>query len=419
MSKANKTGAVWVSVLALALAGCGAGSDEITEVAVDGHAAAYPVGEQTWPPTSDPQAEPGMQASLPVQSQQQNVLPPMPPPLDTQLGQRVSIVDQAGFGQPVVAATVAIPAGWQSGGGITWNTGTSCFSNQMQFNWSAIGPDSLTAIAIISGFNWQVQGSQNPENPCPIAPFRSNQDFLTATAQKLRPGVRILGYEKRADLEQKAAVAAQQGMQQVKYDAGMLMIGYEQDGVPMEEALISVTGFTINAGGTMGSVGTLYAIRAPKGRVDLGLTQRVADTIQPNPQYMAAVQQRGQQGIQRWAGERSQAISDWHNREMAMINARGNADRHAIRMRGNQETANIYNAIAANTSATNDGMHATTMSGIGEYDRYRGVDGTEVRNSIHNGPRVFQNTGDPSQTISTSDPYANAPSGYTELDREE
>lgn len=419
MSKANKAGAVWVSVLALALAGCGAGSDEITEVVVDGHATAYPVGEQAWPPTSDPQAGPGMQASLPVQSQQQNVLPPMPPPLDTQLGQRVSIVDQAGFGQPVVAATVAIPAGWQSGGGITWNTGTSCFSNQMQFNWSAIGPDSLTAIAIIPGFNWQVQGSQNPENPCPIAPFRSNQDFLTATAQKLRPGVRILGYERRADLEQKAAAAAQQGMQQVKYDAGMLMIGYEQDGVPMEEALISVTGFTMNAGGTMGSVGTLYAVRAPKGRVDLGLTQRVADTMQPNPQYMAAVRQRAQQGIQGWAGARSQQISDWHNREMAMINARGNADRHAVRMRGNQETANIYNAIAANTSATNDGMHAKTLEGIGEYDRYRGVDGTEVRNSIHNGPRVFQNTGDPSQAISTSDPYANAPSGYTELERDQ
>lgn len=417
MDNANRAGTALASMLAVVLAGCGGAGSDAAAVAVDDRAGGYPGAAQAWPPAGDPQAGHAMQANLPL-PQQQNALPPMPPPLDTRLGQQVSIIDQAGFGQPVVAATVAIPAGWQSGGGITWNTGTSCFSNQMQINWSAIGPDSLSAIAIMSGFNWQVQGSQNPENPCPVAAFRSNQEFLSATAQKLRPGIRILGYEKRPDLEQKAAAAAAQGMQQVKYDAGTLMIGYEQDGVPMEEALISVTGFTMNAGGVMGSVGTFYAVRAPKGRLDLGLTQRVADTMQPNPQYMDAVRQRAQQGIQQWAGARSQAINDWHNREMAMINARGNADRHAVRMRGNQDVANTYNAIAANTSATNDRMHATTMSGIGEYDRYRGVDGTEVRNSIHNGPRVFQNTGDPNQAISTSDPYVNAPSGYTELDRE-
>ena len=406
----GRRGMVAVSMLAVALGGCGGGGQD--------EMANGPTPPQPWPQaTAARSGDPGLQASLPVAPAQGGAaLPPMPPPLDTRLGQQVSIMDQAGFGQPVVAATVAIPAGWQSGGGITWNTGTSCFSNQMQVNWSAIGPDSLTAIAIMSGFNWQVQGSQNPENPCPIAPFRSTQEFLDATAQKLRPGVRILGYEKRPDLEQKAAAAQQQGMQGVRHDGGQMMIGYEQDGVPMEEALIAVTGFTMNAGGVMGSVGTFYAVRAPKGRLDLGLTQRVADTMQPNPQYMAAVRQRGMDGIGHWARERSQAISDWHNREMAMINARGNADRHAIRMRGNQETASIYNAIAANTSATTDRMHATTMSGVGEYDRYAGVDGTEVQNSIHNGPRVFQNTSDPSQAIRPSEPYVNAPGGYQELE---
>lgn len=408
----GRRGMVAVSMLAVALGGCGGGGQD--------EMANGPTPPQPWPQAAAAQSgDPGLQASLPVSPAQGGAaLPPMPPPLDTRLGQQVSIVDQAGFGQPVTAATVAIPAGWQSGGGITWNNDTSCFNNQMQFNWSAIGPDSLTVIAIIPGFNWQVQGSQNPENPCPIAPFRSNQDFLTAVAQKLRPGVRILGYEKRPDLEQKAAQYTSQELQGGHNDAGQLSLTYVHDGVVMEEVLISNTSFSMNAGGAMGAVSALYAVRAPKGRLDVGLAQRVADTMQPNPQYIVAVKQRISENIGRWRGQRSQAINDWHNREMASINARGNADRHAVRMRGNQETASIYNAIAANTSATNDLMHATTMSGVGGYDRYRGVDGTEVRNPIHNGPRVFQNTNDPNQTVSTNDPYARAPDGYQELERQ-
>ena len=43
-------------------------------------------------------------------------------------------------------------------------------------------------------------------------------------------------------------------------------------------------------------------------------------------------------------------------------------------MRGNREVAGIYSAIAANTSASSDRMHAQTISGINEVNNYAGVD---------------------------------------------
>ncbi len=405
-----------ISALAMMLAACGGGAATGTADASTGGLAqgieSAPV--QAWPQDGGMQADPRMTADMrAAQPLPQPQRPPMPPPLDTRLGQQVQIMDMNSFGKPVVAGTVQIPAGWQSGGGITWNTGTPCFSNQMQVNWSAIGPDSLTAVALLPGFNWQVQGTQNPENPCPVAPFRGARDFLAAHVQKLRPGMRIVEYRERPDLVRQIAAAGQQG---IRYDAGQLIVGYPQDGVEMEESLLAVVTFTSNGGGTMGSVGTVNSVRGPKGRVDMGLAGRISATMQPDAQYMAAVRQRAQQNIGQWAGARSQAINDWHNRQMAVINARGNADRHAIRMRTNSEVASIYNSIATNTSQTNDGMHATTMSGVREVNNYAGVDGTTVENSIHNGTRVFQDTGNPNNAYSTDQPYAQPPSGYVELE---
>ena len=101
---------------------------------------------------------------------------------------------------------------------------------------------------------------------------------------------------------------------------------------------------------------------------------------------------------------------------MAIINARGAADRAAIRMRSNQEVAGIYGAIAANTSATNDAIHRRTLEGVGEYNSYAGTDGSTVQSSIHGGARVFQDNANPNAAYSTNDPYHD-PAGATELER--
>ena len=339
--------------------------------------------------------------------------PPMPPPLDTGRMQPAEIRDSNGM----VASRVQIPAGWQTAGGVTL-VETSCASNMVKLGWSAIGPDSLTVVELMPGFNWQVQGTQNPMSPCPVAPFRSVREFIAATVQETRPGARILDFQKQPQLEQQAAQAANgQGGGQVQYDGGRMLIAYDKDGVEMREVLIAVLALTDAGGSTMGSVGSMYSIRAPEGRLDMELPMRIAQSMQPNPEWMRMLQQRMMAAMRGYHDDQSRRISDWHSRKMAMINAKGMADRQAIRMRANQDVANTYSAIAANTSATNDRMHATSMGGVREVDNYRGVDGGVVENSIHGGARVFQNTGTPGNAVSTDDPYAQPASGYAELER--
>ena len=345
--------------------------------------------------------------------------PAMPPALDTQQLQPAQIIDSNGFSQPMVATELQIPAGWQTVGGIHWNDATNCIANQLQMGWSAIAPDSLTAIELLPGFNWQVAGTQIAMNPCPVAPYRSTREFLEATVQKTRPGARVLEYQPLPEVMQQMAQMGQANPQaQVNYDAGRLLIGYAKDGVDMREMLSAAVTFSMVQGNVVAGTGSIHSLRAPNGRMDMALSQRVAATMRPTAQWMQAMRERSMASLQRHSSMQRNSINDWHNRQMAIINARGAADRAAIRMRGNQEVAGIYNAIAANSSASSDRMHAQTLSGINEVNNYAGVDGSTVQSSIHGGSRVFQDTANPNNAYSTDAPYAQPPSGYQELERQ-
>ena len=264
-------------------------------------------------------------------------------------------------------------------------------------------------------------------NPCPAAPYRSTREFLEATVQRTRPGARVLDYQDQPEIAQQMVEAARKAQAngqpalqgQVRNDAGRLLIGYTKDGVEMREVLSALVSFTELQGNVVGGTATINSIRAPNNRLDMELGKRIGDSMRSDPHWFEAMKQRSMASLQRSSSAQSNSIRDWHNREMSIINARGAADRAAISMRGNQEVAGIYSAIAANTSATSDRMHKQTMSGVQGVNNYVGVDGGTVQASIHGGNQVFQDTSNPGNAYSTDAPYPNPPSGYVELEREQ
>ena len=131
------------------------------------------------------------------------------------------------------------------------------------------------------------------------------------------------------------------------------------------------------------------SLRAPHGRLDFELTQRIADSMKPNMQWMEAMKQRSMANLQRYTNDQRNSINDWHNRQMAIINAGGAADRHAIRMRTNHEVAGI-SAPWPPTPAPPTTRSTRTIDGINEVNRYAGTDGSQVVSSIHGGSRVFR-----------------------------
>lgn len=326
----------------------------------------------------------------------------------------VDIIDASGFGQPMVAASMLVPAGWQASGGVGWNRSTDCVSNQLQIAWRAQAPDGMHAIELLPGFSWQVQGTQIQMNPCPAMPFASTRDFLLAVVQRHRPGARVLQYRERPQLA-KATPAPGNGAQ-VYADAGQLLIAYASGNVEVNEAFSATVNFSNMGGNVVAGTATVFAQRAPAGALDFALGDRIATSLQPDPQWLAIMRDAGNRAVTQYSDAQRGQIERWHNARMNEINARGAADRAAIRANTASEIAAINAQTNANTAASNERMHERNLEAIGEYNRYRAADGGQVRSSIHGGTRVLQLQD--GSAINTDDPYYN-PAGSTELEREE
>lgn len=56
-------------------------------------------------------------------------------------------LDDTGFAQPMAAATLFIPHGWRTTGGVFWAQEFTC-TNGYSFGWTATSPDGLTSMAL-------------------------------------------------------------------------------------------------------------------------------------------------------------------------------------------------------------------------------------------------------------------------------
>ncbi|MEO8460152.1 MAG: hypothetical protein ABI451_06470 [Dokdonella sp.] len=326
--------------------------------------------------------------------------------------QQVAIVDQTGAGQPMQAASLAIPAGWQAQGGVDWDRSVPCVSNQMRYQWQATSPDGSEAFTIMPGLTWQVQGTENQMNPCRAMPFRTAEDFLKAVVQQQRPGAQILQYRPR---QMPAPSRPPNAQGSARVEGGDLLIAYQSNGKDMREVLSASVMFTELQGNIMGGAASVTTFRAPSGRLDFSLAEKINASLKADPQWMAAITKIGTRLVDGYGARQSNDITRWHNGRMAAINARGAGDRAAIRASASRDIANIYSQINANNSATDDVIHRQNLEAIGGYNTYSDpTGGNNVRADIQY-DRVLRN-GDGSY-VGTNDPYYN-PAGSAELERQ-
>ena len=317
------------------------------------------------------------------------------------------------------ALTVSLPAGWRIEGGVGWDEGTQCMSNRMRIQYRALSADGSQGYEVLPGYTWQVPGGTVDMNPCPVLPVTTARQWLTALVQQQRPGARVLEYRDRPDQAAQLEAAARANPAPpagftYTYDAGQALIAFQQDGRDMREVLSTSVTTSRVQGSVNASAGLTTAMRAPAGQLDFATAERIASSARPNPHWFASVTGRLNAAESGRARAQSDGIATWHAGEMSRINARGAADRAAIRSQTRNDLYAIGQETYAGTQATNDTIHRQNMEGIGEYDSYRGTDGDTVRSSIHGGDRVLQRAD--GSAFSTDDPYYN-PAGSTELEQ--
>jgi hypothetical protein len=270
--------------------------------------------------------------------------------------QRTSIMDPSGFEKPMVAATAFAPVGWRTQGGYVWGSGGPCATGDVLVNWSAIGPDGISAVAFVSKPRWEIIQSfldfdRGPPGPCETAKWTTAQQFLEALARQAAPQARILDYRTRPDLiqEQEALIKLIPPLQselmqvQMRVDAGQILFGHSVDGREVREMIVARVLFTetrladlMNPGRIamttlQASPSSMIYARAPAGELNLDLPTVISKSVRPMPDWSNRVFKHNMEQQERnfrATMERSKAdaaqrqqMFDAHQRKMADMQA--------------------------------------------------------------------------------------------------
>ena len=300
-------------------------------------------------------------------------------PADAVRVQSVRIMDRNGFGQPMVAATMMVPVGWKTEGGIVWSQNMSgCGPSVPHINWMATAPDGSSAIQYMpeekwSGHNMQYPGMQ--QGPCPNVRVSDPRQYITQYVQRVRPNARMLDYRERTDIVEGVAkmlpppMPDSYGMQTRQWiGAGDVLLGYKLQGREMRElvgvvAIFSKTQMADGMGGVMETDMTFalpsFSYRAPEGQLDFNKAAMIRNSYRADPQWSAKINQ--------------------FHANIARTNAKGAADRARITSQTNREISDMQMDSWRKQQESSD-------RGAREFNEY--IRGVETYNDPINGGSV-------------------------------
>ncbi len=305
--------------------------------------------------------------------------------------QRVAIVDREGFGQPLDAATIEVPAGWVAQGGVRWRPDVECVGNTVGFEWAATSSDGLQAVSLMPRLAWQVDGTVVPMNPCPAAPIQTARAYLESVVRSARPQARVLAYRERADIvtAMTANAHAPANGSRMRHEAGEILVGYALQGIEMREAFVAAVTFSeitdpMIGRSVNGMSQDLIALRAPDGSLDFALLEKLRLSVRYERAWGERMIARSRQHVEAVSQRQVASIQAWHQRRMNEITMQGILERGRIRMDTIQAIGRINDQGFANRQATNASIHTATIDAIQEVQPWRDpTSGKQIDLSIH------------------------------------
>ena len=229
------------------------------------------------------------------------------------------VVDASGFAKPMAAASLFVPYGWRTAGGVLWGQQYAC-TNGYNFEWSATAPDGSSGILILPQMKWEnsTYGAQASTPGCTSAPFTSARAYLEALAQRSVPGARVIDYRDRPDLVQQAGAAPQRtpmamGEMRSWSEAGEVLIAFQQNGRDMRGSIAALVQFSQMITDTSslyandptimqqpsasqtrmetltGFAQPAWGAYAPNGQYDFAFFEALRRSIAVNPQWSNAI----------------------------------------------------------------------------------------------------------------------------------
>lgn len=296
----------------------------------------------------------------------------------------VEVIDSTGFGQPLVAFSILVPADWRPEGGVVWSgTADPCGGMGYNFHWQATSPDGRSGVAIVPTANWQFSTTgMAGSTGCPPQQIASVGDYLQAVAQQYRPGAQILDFRPRPDLAQQfqhlnSSTPMPLGEMRSWVESGEVLIGYPAEGGEMRETIAGTVVLNVMrteamsgmpaseywSGGSMPG----FAVRAPAGQLDFQFAEAMRKSIRSGPEW-------------------SQRIAQHHAR-MNGIALKGSKERAAINRQHYEDMSRIRQESWQSWNESSDRMHRETVEtirGVETYDDPYNGGTVELDNTYEN-----------------------------------
>lgn len=161
------------------------------------------------------------------------------------------IIDATGFAQPMAAASLFIPHGWQTSGGVFWAQEFLC-TNGYNFNWTATSPDGLMSIAVWPQAAWEANttGAPSTQPGCPLLNINTVRGYLEGLVQQMLPGAHVLDFRERPDLQQAlnsppTRTAMPLGELRRWSESGEVLFGFQHQGREMRGTVAASVNFNL------------------------------------------------------------------------------------------------------------------------------------------------------------------------------
>jgi hypothetical protein len=261
------------------------------------------------------------------------------------------IADPYGQEQPVTAATLFIPQGWRTRGGVQWAREYGCTFG-FATSWSAVSPDGQSSIRVLPHDGWDYNDAPNPNAvraSCRKSNVRELRPYLQTVIARTWPGATLSGYRPRTDTvaAPKTAPSPSGGVVKSWEEAAEVYFEFPSAGGPMRGILMGKMGTEMHQFAVSSSeekhfaavyVHPIIVMTAPAAQADRGLLEAVRTSIQPDPQWLQVLQGHAGRIMTdaiKQAGKRADIWEATNNeisalRKQAWENSQQSVDRRAI-----------------------------------------------------------------------------------------
>lgn len=290
--------------------------------------------------------------------------------------QELQFIDREGFGKPLLARSMMVPAGWRQQAAVKWSRTLERCGMPFQLEMQAQSADGISAITLAP---YEIWGMTSPptDDGCRRANFTTAEQYLRDWVQRQRPGAQWLDYRLRPERSQPVMQQGDASLSMRRWtETGQALIGYGVNGRAVRESLavtVSFNGIQTQMAGMRtqalyGEAKGVLTWRAPEGQLDFEQFDVMWGTMVAGYEWSMLVKQ----GMDKIAADnqRTAAAISGIVAQTSMDTLRHMAQRGEDARRTREQIQATWNAGVAARDSADDRMHRERIRAVREVEHY-------------------------------------------------